>query len=248
VIRALALLLGLAAAPLAAEEIVLGLSQDEVAITATFDGDDILVFGAVKRSAPDPGGLDVVIAVSGPLLPATVREAERRFGIWINTASAAIDAAPSYYAVATSAPLAEILSETEDLRQSITLPRVIRSVGTGVDSPADFTDALIRIRAGEGLYSLTEGAVDFEQDTLFRTGFALPANLIEGNYTIRIFLLRGGSVVDRYDTVLAVQKVGLERWLYNLSQELPAAYGVLSLALAIAAGWLASAAFARTRR
>ena len=36
------------------EEIVLGLSRDEVAITATFDGSDVLIFGAIKREAPAP--------------------------------------------------------------------------------------------------------------------------------------------------------------------------------------------------
>ena len=36
------------------ETIVLGLSQDSVSITATFDGSDILIFGAVSRTAPEP--------------------------------------------------------------------------------------------------------------------------------------------------------------------------------------------------
>ena len=45
----LALAFLLLATPVSAEEVVLGLSQDEVAITATFDGDDILIFGAVTR-------------------------------------------------------------------------------------------------------------------------------------------------------------------------------------------------------
>ena len=38
------------------EEIVLGMSQDEVAITATFDGSNILVFGAIKRESTIPNG------------------------------------------------------------------------------------------------------------------------------------------------------------------------------------------------
>ena len=45
-----ALALLLLASPAAAEEIVLGLSRDQVAITATFDGSDILIFGAELNS------------------------------------------------------------------------------------------------------------------------------------------------------------------------------------------------------
>ncbi|MEO0371845.1 MAG: TIGR02186 family protein, partial [Pseudomonadota bacterium] len=71
----LTLCLLLLALPARAEEVVLGLSQDEVAITATFDGSQILVFGAVKREEPIPAGppLQVVVAASGPSEPLLVR-------------------------------------------------------------------------------------------------------------------------------------------------------------------------------
>lgn len=242
--------LALTAGALRAEQIVLGLSADEVGITATFDGSDILVFGAVKRDQPIPAGtaLEVIIAVTGPLTPVTVRKKDRRLGIWINDQSALIDAAPSFYAVATTRPLSEILSDTEDLRHSITIPRAIRSVGNEVTDSAAFTEALIRIRSEEGLYSLLEGAVSLTEQTLFRGRIALPANLIEGRYDARIFLTRDGHVIDMYEAPISVRKVGLERWLFNLAQSQPLVYGLLTLALAVILGWIASAAFQRLRR
>jgi uncharacterized protein (TIGR02186 family) len=249
VIRLLALLLALAGAA-QAEQIVLGLSDSRVAITATFDGSDILVFGAVKRDAPAPANdpLDVIITVSGPLTPVMVRRKERFFGLWVNRDAVAVDAAPSYYAVATTGPLADVLSDTEDLRHRITIPRAIRSVGSAIAGTEDFTEALIRIRAGEGLYRVMENQVLFTEETLFRVEMALPANLIEGNYDTRIFLTRDGRVVDSYETQIVVRKVGLERWLFNLSQDMRLTYGVLALAIAIIAGWSASAAFQALRR
>lgn len=229
------------------EEVVLGLSQDEVSISTTFDGDDILVFGAVRREAPVPDGgpLEVIVTVAGPSEPVTVRRKERLFGIWVNTDAVDVDLAPSYYAVATTGPLEEVLSQTEDLRYLVSIPRAIRSVGAPMDiEDSDaFSQALIRIREDAGLYQLAEGAVDLEADTLFRAALSLPANLTEGDYATRIFLTRDGRVVDSYETQIAVRKVGLERWLYNLAHQTPLAYGLMSLAIAIAAGWGASAAF-----
>lgn len=251
--RAVALVtcvLVLATSPLRAEEIVLGLSADEVGITATFDGSDILVFGAIKRDAPIPSGsaLDVIVAVTGPLTPVTMRKKDRRFGIWINSEVALIDAAPSFYAVATTGPLPEILRDTEDLRHSITIPRAIRSIGNEVTDSAAFTEALIRIRTDEGLYSLLEGAVDLTEQTLFRSRIALPANLIEGRYDARIFLVRDGAVIDVFEAPILVRKVGLERWLFNLAQSQPLAYGLLTLVIAVLLGWMASVTFQRLRR
>ncbi|TNC73026.1 TIGR02186 family protein [Rubellimicrobium roseum] len=244
----LALLL-LLAAPLGAEEIVGGLSDEEVAITTDFDGSDILIFGAVKRTgaAPAAAPLEVIVTVSGPLRPLTVREAGRRMGIWVNTAGVKVNSAPTFYAVATTSRLDEILLDTEDLRHSISISRAIRAIGNEVGNRDDFLDALIRIRAREGVYQRLDGAVDFAQQTLFRTEIALPANLTEGDYATRIFLTREGQVVDSYETMIEVRKVGLERWLYALAQEQPFLYGLLALAIAIAAGWGASAGFRALR-
>ncbi|GFE63298.1 TIGR02186 family protein [Litoreibacter roseus] len=229
------------------EEVVAGLSRDQVAITANFDGSDILVFGAVKREAPIPSSapLQVIITVSGPKEPVTVRRKDRRLGIWVNTEAIEVDAAPSFYAVATTGPLDEVLTNTDDLRHTITIPRAIRVVGaaTGGRSVQEFSDALVRIRQEANLYQQLEGAVNLFEETLFSTRIDLPANLVEGDYKTEIFLTRNGRVVDNHTTIIQVSKVGLERWIYNLAHDRPLIYGLLSLFIAISAGWLASAVF-----
>jgi uncharacterized protein (TIGR02186 family) len=235
----------------AAETVVLGLSQNKVSITTNFDGSEILVFGAVKREKPIPEGspLEVIVTVSGPSEPVNVRRKEKRFGIWVNTDSVEVDHAPSFYAVATSGPLDEVLSDVEDLRHKVSVPKAIRSVGApmGITDAPSFTEALIRIRTANNLYQLMEGHVAVDDQTLFRGRIELPAALTEGDYETRIFLTRDGKVVSEYTTSIDVRKVGLERWLFSLSREEPVYYGIMSLAIAIAAGWLASAAFSFIR-
>ena len=79
--RWLLLILAIAALPARGEEVVAGLSQNRVAITANFDGSEILIYGAVKRMAPAPvadGPLQVVVTVAGPLEPITVRRNSAR--------------------------------------------------------------------------------------------------------------------------------------------------------------------------
>lgn len=234
------------AIPAFAEEAVVGLSQNRIAITANFDGSEILIFGGVKRNAPasdDP--LSVIITVAGPSEPITVRRKAKRFGIWVNTAAIGIEAAPSFYSVATTGPFTEILNDAEDIRYKVSIPRAIRSAGTlaTVGDAQSFTDALIRIRTKKGLYQMKPNTVQLDEETLFRTSIALPSNLIEGDYSARIFLIRGGKVVDEHVTAIDVSKVGLERWLYTLAHEKPLYYGLLSLFIAIVAGWGASAVF-----
>ncbi|WGW04079.1 TIGR02186 family protein [Tropicibacter oceani] len=243
----LALLFALSALPLRAEQVVLGLSQDSVSISTDFNGSEILIFGAIKREVPIPEGepLQVIITLAGPQQPLTVRRKERRFGIWVNTESVEVDHAPSFYAVATSAPWGEVITNVEDLRHHISIPRAIRSVGAPmqVQDAQSFSQAVIRIRENDGLYQVHENSVELRQSTLFNTSITMPANLTEGAYPTRIFLTRGGEVISSFETEIEVHKVGLERWLFVLSRQQPLIYGLLSLAIAIAAGWGASTAF-----
>lgn len=233
------------------EQVVAGLSRDAVAITATFDGSEILIYGAVRRESPIPADpLDIIVTIEAPSQPLTVWRKERRLGIWVNAERVEVGAAPSFYAVATTRPLDEILAPDWDSRFRISLPQALRAFAGAheVDDTLPFTEALIRLREEAGRYRLDEGGVVLAEDTLFRADIRLPATLVEGAYKARIFLLRGGQVVDVHQAPIDVRKVGLERWLYRLAFDQPLLYGLMSLAVAALAGWGASAAFRRLRQ
>ncbi|MDO5704952.1 MAG: TIGR02186 family protein [Paracoccus sp. (in: a-proteobacteria)] len=235
-----------------AERVVAGLSSDAVAITASFDGSDILIYGAIKRETPIPDGppLQVIVTVEGPGQVLTIRRKARRLGIWVNTESLHVGAVPSFYVVATSAPLAQTLLPDYDTRYRISVPLALRAFAgpVEVEDAVAFTEALIRLREADGIYRLDQGAVHVVDQTLFRADVRLPANLIEGEYRTRIFLLRDGRVIDVHRAPIEVRKVGLERWLYRMAFDQPLLYGLMSLAVAVVAGWGASAAFRLMRR
>jgi len=231
------------------ETIVADLSRDDVEITTSFDGSDIIIYGAIKRETPIPDApsLDVIVTVEGPALPVTIRHKERRFGIWVNAGRVAVASAPNFYVVTTTRPLDKILDPAEDNRFRISVPLAMRAFAGAakVEDVVPYTEALIRLREEHDLYRLDEGAVRLAEQTLFRADVRLPANLMEGLYATRIFLLRDGKVQDTFRAPIEVRKVGLERWLYRLALDKPFLYGLMSLFLAVFAGWAASAAFRR---
>lgn len=233
------------------ERVVAALSRQDVAITTNFQGTRLFVFGAIKRAAPAPEGppLEVIVTVAAPREPVEVRRKSRRAGIWVNAEAVTVDAAPGFYAVATTGPLFDVLTYTEDLRHDISVGRMIRSVGApmGITDSQAFTEALIRIREDAGHYKLRPGAVRLREASLFDAEITLPADVTEGEYTARIFLTRAGEVIDSTERRIDVRMVGLERWVFNLSRERPLLYGLMAVALAGAAGW-AAAAYSAWRR
>jgi uncharacterized protein (TIGR02186 family) len=247
--RWIVLLLAMLALPAqgqAQEEVVAGLSQNSVALTVNFTGSEILIYGAVRRDGEIPDGpLDVIVTVEGPPQAATIWRKARRAGIWVNTEAQEVRAAPSFYAVASTAPLPDILSAEADLDYRISTRLAIFEARSGGDvtDPAAFTEALIRIRKGQDLYQEGQAQVALERDTLFSTRITLPKSIVEGSYAARIFLMRDGAVIDDHETFIEVRKAVLERWLFNLAYDQPALYGLLALVLAVVFGWGASALF-----
>ncbi|MFT6168800.1 MAG: hypothetical protein ACJAR9_000914 [Celeribacter sp.] len=246
--RALVLAIALLLMPmtLAAEEVIAALSQNRISITANFDGSEILIFGAIKReeAVPKNSLLDVIVTVTGPKKMETILRKARRFGIWVNVESERLGHAPSFYSVAATRPVENIVTPMTDSLWKITADEQILRERRGL--PA--REALIRIRTANGLYRRANEGVDLNQQTLFNTSIKLPANLVEGEYITRILLVRDGAILDDYSTEIAVQKVGIERWLYNLAHNNALIYGLLSLVLAAVAGWGASVIFRLLRR
>lgn len=253
-IRILALTFALIAAPLLAqEEVIVDLSQNRVAITADFAGSEIFVFGAVKRDhavPEDAAPLEVVIIIEGPLEQVTVRRKEKKFGIWVNTDSVTVDEAPSFFTVASTGPLDEILTDGMRQDNAIGLDYAVRRQAHNVEGIdiETFNEAVTRIRVDSGLYSEREGIIHLTAETLFQTSIQLPANLVEGDYTAKVFLIRDRNIVSETAVDITVRKEGLERWLYNLAHEQALIYGLLSLLVALMAGYGASEIFRLLKR
>lgn len=227
--------------------------QDEVAITATFSGSEIFVYGAIERSRflsegePEP---DIAISLRGPSAPVMVRRKERVAGIWVNREAVRVAQAPSYYAVASTGPLTDILRDDEDRTFRVSINRSVLILGapTSADAPEQFHDAVIRIRRDEGFYREQPDGVQMRGATLYAATFVLPANIIEGDYTVQVFLIRDQRVIDQVRHVIPIRKTGLERFLFVAAKENSALYGVGTLLMALLAGWGVSELFRRLRR
>ena len=76
----------------------------------------------------------------------------------------------------------------------------------------------------------------------------MPANLVEGDYAASSSWCATARSSAPAARIIRVEKTGIERWLYNLSRNRPLLYGLISVAVALAAGWLAAEAFRLARR
>jgi len=233
--------LGLALAPLAAraDAVIADLSSHQIGITTGFNGASVVLFGATD------GPADVIAVVRGPERELTVWRKGKVAGVWTNAEAETFTNAPSFYAIAASRPLDEILSRASAAlhRVGIENLRFEPRATTTPERAALFADALVAAQQRAGLFAVTTGRIAFLGERLFRTTLTFPANVPTGSYLVEVFLVRDKEIVGAQTTPLVVSKVGVDAAVYEFAHRRALAYGAIAVVMAVMAGWLASLPF-----
>ncbi len=238
------------------ETVQADVSTRSVAVTSSFTGTEIVVFGAVdnsRQTSAEAGLYDVVIILEGTPSELVVRRKSNVAGIWVNTQSLTFVSVPSYYAIASTRPLDEVappnvLNENDIGFQHVRMTPV-QGWETGLTT-ADlqaFRDAVIRIKTREGLYIRNDYDVVFIGRSLFRATIGLPANVPVGPLSAKVFLFRDGQLLSTYNSRVVLEREGVERVLHDFAFKLPFWYGVFVVAVAVGAGLAASTLLQRAR-
>jgi uncharacterized protein (TIGR02186 family) len=229
------------AIPANAAAVLADLSSHIIAIGGGFTGDSVVLFG----STDGPG--DIIAVVRGPERDVTVWQKGKIAGIWVNTHSVTFDNVPVFYSVVASRPLDQLIQPSVAALYKIGAAYL--KYDTESPEPPErtrlFTDALIDEQRKAGLFVTDTGKVAFLGERLFRATLNFPQNVPTGTYLVQIFLIRDGDVVSGQTTPLVVSKVGVDAAVSEFAIRESAAYGIIAIAVAVAAGWLASLAFRR---
>lgn len=227
----------------AAKSIVADIDHHLIAITTDFSGEDVLIFGAVDQ----PG--DVIMALWGPLTQVQVHHKERVAGIWINRDMVTFGNVPSFYGLASSRPLPDLLKPASLDQYQLGVDQLqIKTLSADADAlnaVDSYRGALLQQRQRASLYADKAGRVTFVGDTLFRANLRLPATVPTGKFLIEVYLVRNGEIVDAQTIPLVISKVGFGADIYRFANKHGLAYGVVALIVSLASGWLAHLIFRR---
>lgn len=223
-------------------------SQHEVQVRQGFTGTELLLFGAIlDPRGPGAGdGYDIVVVLKGPSEPIRMREKERFVGVWVNADSTDFRSVPSYFAMASSRPIDQIVDDkTAAIYEFGT--DYIQLSPSGVfdtDEQARFAAGLVDLKMREDLYKQDFDGVQISEQVLYQARISLPSNVTTGTYIAETFAVSDGRVIASAQSEVAVRKVGFERLVTDGSQNWSLAYGLLAVALSVGMGWAAGRLFA----
>jgi uncharacterized protein (TIGR02186 family) len=222
-----------------AQALVADLNNHLVAITTGFTGTSVVLFGATD------GNGDVIVVVRGPERDITVRRKSKVAEVWVNTRQVTFQSVPSFYSIASNKPIDDIAPPAMRQLHQIGLDslRLATEATLSPQEAEEFRTALLRNAARAGLYPSGIGQVRFLGDKLFRTDIRFPANVPTGTYLVQVFLVRDKAVVAGQTTPLVISELGVDAEVHDFADRFALVYGLVAIALAALAGWLASLPF-----
>jgi uncharacterized protein (TIGR02186 family) len=230
-------------------KLVPDVSQRAIEIRYSFTGAELLLFGAILY----PGGriptdqVDVAVVVKGPLQPILVREKQKVAGIWMNVESERFRSAPSFYAVASSRPLSQLVDERTAAIYELGVQNLQLSPGAGAtpEERQRFEAGLIDLQQRRELYLEDPRGVEITEGVLYRGRIKIPARVPVGNYTAETFLIRDGQVIAAAVRDIRIEKLGFERFVATAADRWSLTYGLVAVLVSLFLGWAASALFRR---
>lgn len=224
-------------------------SQRQIDIVYSFTGAEVLLFGAIvypDGRAPDRLP-DIAVTLRGPVQSVLMREKQKIAGIWVNADRTRFRSVPSFYAVASTRPISDIVDERTAAIFELGLGNLQLSPASG-DTPAEqrrFELGMIDLKRRTGLFSEQGDAVQIVEKVLYQARIRIPARVPVGQFTAETFMIQDGRIVAAASRDIEIRKSGFERFVALAAEQHSIVYGLAAVLLSILLGWGAGLIFRR---
>jgi uncharacterized protein (TIGR02186 family) len=187
------------------------------------------------------------VVLRGPVQAILVREKQKIAGVWMNADSNRFRSAPSFYAVASSRPIDQLLDERTAAIYELGIHNLQLSPGGGAlpEKERRFEAGLLDLRTRRSLYQENPQGVEITGGVLYRAVITIPSEVPVGTYTAETFLIDRHKVIAAASRDIQIDKSGFERTVAVAARRHRLLYGLGCVFLSLGLGWAAAAAFRR---
>jgi len=211
-----------------------------IEVGAFYSGARLSVKGAAAPRS------QVIIAIAGPDREERFKRKERFGPFWMNAERVEISGAPLLFLLFSTKPVASLLSRETiaDLRldeASVTArihiepPPRNQAIGTALRS------AFLALKKSEHLYAFRNSGISVRQagdDCVpYRLEFHWPRKAPPARYTIHVYEVRDGELVNEASVPLTVVRAGFPAWIASLAENRASLYGLTAIFVGAVAGF-----------
>ncbi len=209
----------------------------DIAINLFYHGTTVEVQG---QAAP---GEDVLVKVT----PAEQHEFHLKYkgkaaGIfWMKLGTLVFKNLPSTYLLASSGPVDKVLDaaarDTESVGFDALKKKAEIAAEKGAMPAGDWFSQFLDFKQKEKVYAVEEGTVKVGADGAYRLSLHWPFQAPPGAYKVETITAKDGKVTGHSEAALKVELTGMVELLAKLASDSRALYGIISIVVAIAAGF-----------
>jgi hypothetical protein len=185
----------------------------------------------------------VVIVVRGEKVTEVFNKAGRVGPIWVNTGKVTISGVPSLLLIFSSEPVDACLTRAALDKYGLDPPALKKQmrIESMTQDYGRIADDYFLYKSKQGSYRWAEGSIRMnppDKDGLpYSFEFVLPKCAAPGQYEINVLECRNGEVVESSDVALKVVEAGFPALVAWLAAQHPSSYGILSVVVALLAGF-----------
>lgn len=215
-------------------------NHDRITIDFFYHGSSVSVKGE-----SDPN-VDLVIKLTSPEGHQVLKQKGKVGGVlWMNVGQLKFDKTPNFYAVYSTKKLDDILSKEEQEKYLIGYPALERHIEVSPvkseEEKAKWFEEFVKYKEGSGVYSSTFGKIETKMNAEGHQEYYIladwPYQAAPGDYLVSVYAVKNGKVVEQAESKVMVEQVGLVKTLATMAKNKAAFYGLLSIGIALGAGF-----------
>lgn len=214
-------------------------NHDHITVDFFYHGSTVSV-----RGVSDPG-TDLIVKIASPEGEQVLRQKGKVGGIlWMNVGKLTFEHVPSLYFLESTKKLADILSEEELSKYVLGYPALERHTEVSPVSSASekekWFDNFVKFKESSKLYTSSYGKISTTQEKGEQQYYILldwPYQAPPGEYVVSVYAVKDNKVVEKAETKVSVEQVGVVKSLAGMAKGNAALYGVLSILVALGAGF-----------
>lgn len=215
-------------------------NHDHITIDFFYHGSTVGVRGI------SDAGRDLVVKITSPEGHQVLKKKGKVGGVlWMNVGMLKFENTPNFYEVFSTKKVDEILEATERERHTIGYAALAKHVEidpvANAEEKAQWFNEFVKFKESANLYKSDFGKIeltdlpDGHQEYFIQTQW--PYQAAPGDYTVSVYAVKGGKVVEQAESHVKVEQIGMVKTLAGMAKDSAAIYGFLSIGVALSAGF-----------
>lgn len=232
---------GMALPVASAQALTCQVTPDAIPINLMYNGTTLNITGA-----SNPGD-DLLVKVSSTTGDVHLKYKGKASGfLWMKMGNMAFKNVPNVYMLSSTGAINTVLDASGRTANMIGYDAIQAGSemerSDGVEVEGKWFAEFLKFKKAEELYSVQEGAI-VRENGKFSVAVDWPFQAPPATYTVEVFAVRDGKVVDQASAPFTVAQAGIVKQLSGMAFNNSALYGFVAVVIAMVAGFAVGAVF-----